>query len=295
MNALPAVEEHCFDTPLGLLAARVWGQSGSGIPILAIHGWQDNAASHDRLIPLLMRGLGGQRRVVAVDLPGHGFSAHKQDATAYSLADYLTGLTALLGKLGWQHYILIGHSLGAALCACLAAVRPAEVAALVMIDSVGPLTGRPGTIVSQLRHSLRRQRHWPRQHCFQNLEAMAVRRAKAGDLSLAAARILVSRNYRKTTDGYIWRNDPKLRWLTPIYLSEAQIQDILGEVYAPTLIVRAHDGLLTNTDLVSARCRCLVKASLIDLPGHHHVHLDDPQPVAFNITEFLNKLPNVTD
>lgn len=56
------VEELELQTPWLRLAARAWGPSG-GLPVLAVHGWLDNAASFDVLAPLLP-GM----RLVAVDL-----------------------------------------------------------------------------------------------------------------------------------------------------------------------------------------------------------------------------------
>jgi len=31
----------------------------------------------------------------------------------------------------------------------------------------------------------------------------------------------------------------------------------------------------------------MAKARLITLPGHHHLHMDNPQPVASSIIEFI--------
>ena len=67
----PVVEEIRLSLPHIELAAHVFGPE-DGIPVIALHGWLDNANSFARLAPKL-HGL----RIVALDLAGHGHSAHR--------------------------------------------------------------------------------------------------------------------------------------------------------------------------------------------------------------------------
>lgn len=48
-----------------------WGPEDKQ-PIIAIHGWQDNAGTFDNFVQLLPSDIS----VLCIDLPGHGFSSH---------------------------------------------------------------------------------------------------------------------------------------------------------------------------------------------------------------------------
>jgi magnesium chelatase accessory protein len=58
--------------------------------------------------------LAGAFTVVAPDLPGHGFTAAPAYSSGYSLPGVAKGMAALLGQLGLQPAVVVGHSAGAA-------------------------------------------------------------------------------------------------------------------------------------------------------------------------------------
>lgn len=59
--------------PYGQISTKVWGTlRPDSVKCIAIHGWMDCAGSFDRLIPML----DDRFYIVAIDLPGHGFSTH---------------------------------------------------------------------------------------------------------------------------------------------------------------------------------------------------------------------------
>ncbi len=59
--------------------AKVWGRPGSGLPVLALHGWQDNAGTFDKLMELLPEDL----YVVCLDFAGHGHSSQYPPGLIY--------------------------------------------------------------------------------------------------------------------------------------------------------------------------------------------------------------------
>jgi pyruvate dehydrogenase E2 component (dihydrolipoamide acetyltransferase) len=105
--------------------------SGDGVPVLLLHGFGADLNSWMFTQPVLAEA----RRVLALDLPGHGGSRRDVgvgDGAALSQAveDFLTALDT-----GPVH--LVGHSMGAAIAALLAARRPDLVRTLTLIAPAG--------------------------------------------------------------------------------------------------------------------------------------------------------------
>ena len=91
-------------------------RSGDGPPALLIHGTAGATHSWRGLAPLLARDF----RIVAPDLPGHGFT--RRDAAAISsLPGMAQALAALMAKLECAPQLVVGHSAGAAILARLVA------------------------------------------------------------------------------------------------------------------------------------------------------------------------------
>ncbi len=105
-----AAKEKKFHVFGQTLAALSW--DGEGEPVLALHGWLDNAASY---IPLASQW---QRPMVALDFSGHGHSDHRPDGVVTHLVDHVRDVLAVADQLGWQRFTLVGHSMGAGI-ACL--------------------------------------------------------------------------------------------------------------------------------------------------------------------------------
>jgi pimeloyl-ACP methyl ester carboxylesterase len=83
------------------------------IPIIAIHGWLDNCGSWDILVPLMLQAIDKPVVIVAVDLPGHGLSAHRPWSSGYPFPIYVRDMIELVTTcLQWPKYFLMGHSLG---------------------------------------------------------------------------------------------------------------------------------------------------------------------------------------
>lgn len=277
-------EEIEIRTPYLRLAARRWGPE-TGLPVLALHGWLDNAASFDRLAPLLP-----PCRLIALDLPGHGLSEHRPPGVPYHFIDYIADVIAAADALGWDTFALLGHSLGAAIASFVAATIPERITGLALIEGLGPLSGNPADGPAVLSKSIRQMQlvEKKRLPVYAGLQEAIQARQKAGDLSWQAAEILVARNTRSVAGGIGWRSDPRLTFTSPIYLTEEQVLAFLGHIQAPTLLIRAESGYLARRDYMARRYEQVPKLEVEILPGGHHLHLEDPEPVARILTGFLN-------
>lgn len=266
------------------LAGRAWG-AAAGPPVLALHGWLDNAATFDRLAPLL-EGL----HVVAPDLPGHGHSDHRPAGCGYHFVDFVADTVAAVDALGWDRFSLLGHSMGGGVATFVAGACPERVARLALIEAFGPLTADPVDTPDRLAEALARAGRKGRGPApvYADLDEAIEARRVAGGLSAEAARPLVERGTVAAADGLRWRADPRVRLPGPHRFTEQQVLAVLGAIRAPTLFVTATDGRLPQyVPHFEERIAAVHEHCHHSLPGHHHLHLEDPGPVAAVLQPFL--------
>lgn len=113
----------------------------TGRPLVLLHGW---GGSHESMAPL-MRDLSENRRVLAVDFPGHGQSSETPEP--WEVTEYTEMTAALLEREGFAGADIIAHSFGGRVTLLLAATRPELVNRLLLTGCAG-LPNRPDGKVS---------------------------------------------------------------------------------------------------------------------------------------------------
>ena len=280
--------ERTLATPHLQLAAKEWGDPALP-PLLAVHGWLDNAASFDALAPLLAEHF----HIVALDLPGHGRSQHRPPGVRYHFVDYLDDVLAAADALGWEKFSLLGHSLGGGIASFIAAAFPERVQNLFLIEVAGAVSAPVENSLAQLQRGITqfRENGSSPLRVFADIDVAVAARRQAGNLSETAARTLVLRGVREVEGGWSWSSDPRLMPASPQRFTEDQVLAILAGVRAPTLFVLAEPMAMPIAEATMlARAAQIPNLTLVRLPGNHHLHLEDAQPVANAIVQFAQRL-----
>ncbi|MBS0286571.1 MAG: alpha/beta hydrolase [Proteobacteria bacterium] len=266
------------------IAAKTWNAK-SGTPTLALHGWLDNAASFDNLAPLLP-----DCHIVAIDLPGHGFSDHLAKSSTLHMLDIAIFTILIAKELGWDNYALLGHSLGAGIVNFVAGTIPQSIKWVVAIDALAPLTKAADFAPVQFRRYIEEliakpNKQSPRYASFDDaLQA----RLKANHMKEASAKILVKRGLQELETGeWTWRTDPRLLMPLAQLLTEEQVLAYLREITAPVCYIKAQAGYPFLPEITLNRFNAIKQIMLYELPGQHHLHLDAAESVATAIHSFL--------
>jgi len=257
------------------VAAHLYGPE-DGRPVIALHGWLDNAASFSRLAPLL-NGV----RILALDLPGHGLSDHRPAGAGYNIWDYAYDILQTAEQFGWQRFSLLGHSLGGIVSVLLAGAMPERIERLALIDGVIPYTGEAESAPRKLGEALRallavERKRKPVYARFD--QAVAARMKGVGAVSREAAERLAQRGLMPVPGGYTWRTDPRLMLPSPLRLTLAHAQAFAQRVECPTSLIIARQGLMTDAKVIEFIDSLPFESHR--LHGGHHLHLDDDEGAA---------------
>lgn len=156
---------------------QAWPTPAADAPtLLLLHGTGASTHSWRDLAPLLAQQAG----VIAIDLPGHGFSgpaasgAHGDGATLPGMA---RGVRALLAALGATPDWLVGHSAGAAIAVRMALDDAAGLHGIVSLNgALLPLHGLAGQFFSPMAKLLALNPLVPRVFAWRAGDAVALQR-----------------------------------------------------------------------------------------------------------------------
>lgn len=265
--------------------------------MLALHGVQDNAATFDKLAPLLqVKGL------LALDIPGHGRSSHIPKGFVYHFLDAVCVLRYIIkDHFKWTQPVdLLGHSFGSALSFVYAAIYPDQVSKYISIDCARHQTAElPNTVIKALKTTMEKtlefeQKLVPPEYSYEEL-LDALWKGRHYQLSKESCEILLTRGMAKLENGKVYfSRDIRVKLNACGRLTLDELLELATKIKCDVLSIQAEDGVVRNDikgDTYRKTVEVMIKNSSksrhVILQGKHHLHLDNPEPVADLINKFL--------
>ena len=240
------------------IAYRMWGEP-SGPGVVLVHGAGAHSRWWDHVAPLLAAG----RRVVALDLSGHGDSGRR---TAYGLEIWMREVLAVIADAGLAAPpVVVGHSLGGAVTLRLAALSGAEIEGVVLLDSpmVGPVAEK---------RAQRERRAFGAARLYSSREAIVAQFRPVPDQPVLGyvADHVAATSVREVAGGWTWKWDPAI-------FQRERVENPLPTLDCRVALMNAEHGIV-SADRGRAMYDQLGRAaSVVEIPAAgHHIMLDQP-------------------
>lgn len=293
------VEEIKIKVPWGHIAAKWWGPKNIR-PILAIHGWQDNAGTFDKLIPLLPTHLS----YLAIDMPGHGLSSRYPEGILYGHFDMLVILNIIANELKWDKVSLMGHSMGALLTFIFSVCFPQKVDMAIALDALKPHIHSTGAVIDSFEFRVKgfmladeRNRHGtdPPTYPYDEL-VEKLSEATYNSVTREAAPFLLDRGIRKSSlnpDRYYYTRDSRVKFLNYTTVSQEVCLEMASRIKCPYFFIKATNSPYYEDKKYFEETIAVLEKNpdflLQFVDGTHHVHLTEPTKISGMLTEFINK------
>ncbi len=125
-----------YEIPVGDLTFDVLiSGPDDGIPLVALHGFPESAASWGKVTPLLTAA---GYRVIAPNQRGYSAGARPEGVDAYKIEHLVADVVGLLDALGLSDAHLVGHDWGSAVAWQVAGRHPNRIRSLTAISVPHP-------------------------------------------------------------------------------------------------------------------------------------------------------------
>jgi len=252
---------------------------GSGPPVLLIHGFGDEVFTWRHQL----HALGDQFRLYALDLIGHGFSAHPP--IEYKAEIFIACVLQFMDALGIRSASFVGSSLGAAIALCLAKYHPERVERLVLLGPTIPGTEPMGRFLPWVMWLAQRGPlgEWFLRPRFKAAVRLALRDAVA-DRALITDEIVDYYFALTRRPGFAQAYLSTARH----WLGWAAHRPSFGELHMPVLILWGEQDRVHPFRQAGLLRTLIPQARLTSFPGCGHLpHVEQPEAVNALLREFL--------
>lgn len=226
---------------------------GKGSPLVLLHGFGGSSQNWKTFAPELAE----HYRIVAVDLRGHGRSTNPSNRFTHREA--AQDVLQLLEKLGISRYSALGISSGGMTLLHMAAARPQDLEAMVLVSATTHFPDQARTIM--------------------------------GRVSLATLPPAVRAHYQESAVRGESQIAQLLEQFRSLSKNEEDMQftgEILSRIPTRTLVIHGDRDNFFPIEIPVNLYRSLPRAALWIIPGGGHVPIEDPRvPFIPTVLDFL--------
>ncbi|MCG7209748.1 alpha/beta fold hydrolase [Streptomyces arenae] len=237
-------------------------RDGTAAPLVFIHGWTADRHRWDHQTAHFAE----RRRVVRLDLRGHGEST---GAGVRTIGELAQDVTALLDHLEVDRFVPVGHSMGGMISQTLALAHPARVERMVLVNSIGRMTYSRGRGLLMAASTL---------VPFKLFVAANIQRAFAP--GYPRERI---REYVRSSAG-----TPREVVMTLYGAMRAfDVLDRAGEITAPTLMVHGYHDVQLPAGQMLRMAKAYPDAEVRIIDAGHELPVERPAELTAALDRFL--------
>ncbi|XP_066996708.1 probable serine hydrolase [Anabrus simplex] len=300
---MDSAEEIKIPVPWGYICGKWWGPRVKQ-PLLALHGWQENAGSFDRLIPLFPDHIS----VLCIDLPGHGRSSHYPKGQFYYLFwDGVLVVRRIVKHFRWKRVSIMGHSLGGAIGFLYAASFPDEVEKLICFDIVHPSVRDLSRTVNETGQCIDKFLEYENMKeagkpCYVYNDMIdLVWDTYRGSLTRECCEVLMKRGmapayraFSEDTTQYQFCRDARLKIAGMGALTIDLVLEYASKIRCEYLNIKGIPGMKfdhpENYFLVLDKIKKTAKHfEFYEVEGTHHFHINTPELISSYVIDFLSR------
>lgn len=282
------------------MAGKLWGANKTVRPILAFHGWQDNAGTFDRIIPMLPSHVG----YLTIDFPGHGLSSRIPEGMSYNIMDFVQLINIIRDRYSWDKVSILAHSLGSIVGFIYNSLFPERCDMMIGIDVLKPLIRENGEIIKMLTGRLdkllqedKRRVSNSRPPCYSPDELIEkLYDGTMHSVTKETAPHLLERAIAESDtepNRYYFTRDSRLKHYNFANFHQSLNLDMIKRITAPYLFVKASGGPYYEDkkyyDEAIAEFSKKTNFHQVLVDGTHHVHLTAPENCAEHIAKFITE------
>ncbi len=260
------IEVHAVQWPAPGAVQVHYVEQGEGVPVLYVHGNTGSVRWFERVMDV------PGCRTIALDMPNFGRSGPLPGEP--DLDSYADAVAGFIRGLDLDRPVLVGHSLGGAVCISLAARFPDLARGMILVDSAAP----SGLVTPEER--------------YPGIELMRTSRAV---LAQALAAVAPTLQDREVLDSLV---DDAARMAAPAWIGNARalgrFSDVgrCGAFTAPVLVLRGGKDIII-TEAMARETAAAFPAGRLQILEHvgHSPMVEDPAGFAGIVARFAAGLP----